>query len=188
MAAKTSGSTCSTTFAGDVLAVGYIIQDGQNGQFTVTVDGNYKQTVTVSNGSAIATYLGRTYAPALLRIVGNGAGIHTVVFEVVSPTGQYVDIDWIWSGPSSTSIFQGNILMETAAGYSGSNGSAANTATYNSAIQSVVLQARGDGINVTYVDSAANFNPTTDTGSDGIHPSDLGQVKVAIPFINAPGL
>lgn len=187
-ASHTNGSTATVTFTGDVLLAGYIIQDGNAGQFLVTVDGVSKGTFNASGPAAIATYLGRTYAPALLRIAGNGAGSHTAVFTVVSPTGQYVYLDWISLGISSTMIFQSSITRQTAAGYAANGGSDANVAAFNSAIRSIVTQAQGDGINVTYVDASANFNPSTDAGSDGIHPTDLGQVKLAVPMTAAAGM
>lgn len=178
----TQNSTATFIFSGNVLYLFYEIQDGNSGTFSLTVDGGTPANFSTTNGSAISTSKGTTYAPALAKLSGFGAASHTAVLKVTSATSggtPCIYFDGFATSANGKSVAVYNVTYMTASGYSTYGGSSANVDTYNAAIADVVSWFAAVSADVTLVNVNAAINPATDIGPDGLHPSQSGQFNYA---------
>jgi len=171
---NTVGSIATVQFSGDVFAMSHLLADGVPGSFSITIDGVNKGTFSPVPSTTINTwYLHQTWAPALIRIAGCGAGVHTAVITLISG---YVLPDWIWLGSSGVPVYGLTVLRERAP----SVGTDAGVAAYNSTLSAAIATAAGDGISAALVDTSAAIDPTgADLLSDGVHPTNQGQLKIS---------
>ena len=126
-----AGATASGSFTGDVLLLGYTISDlvSSMGRFTLSVDGVNQGTFSCAAGSSTARNIDtNSYAPALIRLAGFGAGAHTFLITALD-AGKIVFVDWVSSGSNGLLCSILSIPKATAAAYAagGANYSSANT-------------------------------------------------------------
>lgn len=178
---QTNGSTATCTVSGSVIYIGSIFQNPGGGTFTVHVDGVLKATLATDPGDTITSLLGRGYMPRCIRIGSLANTAHTVLITVTSATSgsNTVYLDWIAGNRVTIDapVLVGNVTRQTAAGYAANGGSDALTASYNVDILDNLTTLRADGLNASYIDVSASFDPNTET-VDGIHCNDAGQEKI----------
>ena len=177
---SSSGATLTfNSISGDVIYVGYTIQDGQTGTFKVKVDGSDVATGETA-GNGITTINGAAYSPALLRISGMGAGSHTVVFETTNAGLCYCDfVAGIGNQTALNTVKVANIISPNSTGFASFGVDEANVGAFNSDLSGIVYVLKGDGIPIAMVDLHAL---TISYQADGLHPDDTGQAQIASAF------
>ncbi len=185
----TNGATATFTIKGTTAYIAYTMEDGNGGQFSVTIDGvnygTYSNTGT-SGGQILTPQRNRNFGSALLRIPNLSEGTHTVVLTVTSPTSasNKVYFDWAagnkgFSLNKGPAVFVGGTILAS----SGSP-SAATIYAYNERTKENVRLLAADGLNIAYVDTASYMVLTQDYINDGIHPNDSGMLHIADAFLN----
>jgi len=179
-----AGATASGSFTGDVLHLGYTVSSITTavGRFSLSVDGISRGTFDCGVGSSTQRHADtNSYAPAVLRLAGFGAGSHT--FVITTLDAKRVFIDWVGRGANGVLCSILSLPKCTAFGYAkdGANCTAANIDTMNAALSALVTQAVADGYDLQYIDINAGFDPDTMTiasgASQGDHPNNLGGVQ-----------
>ncbi|MBV8906545.1 MAG: hypothetical protein JOZ22_23135 [Acidobacteriia bacterium] len=176
-------SKAKVSVYGSTVYVGITIQDLNQGAFTLTVDGGSLISYSASAGAGanIATHLGRTYAPRLIRISHLVEGRHTIVLSVTSDSSETnrVWLDWV-AGVSGVRqqwplVIAGGVLPNS--GFP----ELATTAYSNIVVRNVAMLRR-DGLNVSFAETP-DINIKTDLfRADGVHPIDSGFAKLFRAF------
>lgn len=190
---QTNGSTMTTTVIGTTVYIGHIKTPSENGTFRVVIDGNDYGIFNTNGVMNQRQGESTTYAAYCLRFPGLRTGPHTVVITVTSATNSLngVYINWIGgngfkkeiNGPN---LWLGNPTRATAAYYAASGVlSDAAISLYGAAVLEVFNSLAADDLSITFVDTAASINQTTDMHPDGLHPSDAGMAKIAQAFVAA---
>lgn len=179
-----NGASASATIAGDVLYLTTLQQDIATGAFTVTVDGALKGTYSTA-APGINTVSGTSFGTRLIRISGLGAGPHSIVVTVTSPSGgvNAVYIVAMDGAAPGAKVYVSNVIRQTAAGYAANGGSDANVAAYNAAVAALVAELAADGLLVYLVDNCSAIIPQVDL-ADGTHPADYGATKIKNEYLN----
>lgn len=173
-------ATGTATINGDVA---YVCFRNQNNPDTagavsqVQVGGAVKASRT-GNGQVIGnTYLGQAYAPQVLRVIGLGAGPHSL--DIVNAVGgKYTLLDYVTT-PVQTynpEIYVLNLPIVSP--------DLSWRADYNAGIAAIVNELKQDGRNVRLVDIRATIKPEHLT--DGVHWNAAGHAAVAQAFLNPP--
>jgi lysophospholipase L1-like esterase len=179
-ASFTPGDTATFTVSGTTVYIAMKYYTGGYGTANILVDGVVKATYTATDTAAYTT--GLNAAPydqvGLIRIPGLAAGSHSVQIAVTAGTGTYPPIVYLqWVAGSSQAAYT-PVYVNTIhhwATYAGAN-TAANIDAYNAIQNSVIAELQADGLNIVSV------NPNliaSDISSDGIHPNDTGDGKIA---------
>lgn len=188
--ATTNGATASFSVYGTSVYVVSLWQVSNTSTYSVTVDGTTYPTITTSTGS-YTTALGRTYGPLVSRFSGLAEKSHTVVVTCVSCSGgNPAYFFFAASGTGSAAkygpyVFVGNTLRFTSTGYSSFGGSDTIVAQFNQRIKQVQDDLATDGMHVVMVDASGYYTPNgTNTQSDGVHPTDAGDIIIGAAFLN----
>lgn len=200
---STAGSTATTTFTGDNVAVFYLASDGifqHYGKLNITVDGVVQPVLnedSVGDGNTavgagpMGTY-NNQLVPCARIMSGFGSGRHTIVFTI--PVGQTtvstIDAIGTLTNPfASSHVVIGEIPHLTAHGYSLQNASnPRNNNTVDSAnvlIDSAAKQFQKLGFPLGVM-KTVNYFPlsTSDWWTDSLHPDNQGHRHLATGFIN----
>jgi hypothetical protein len=199
------GSSMSIHFAGTVLYLSMGMQDGNNGQFTVSLDGHQIGTFGAygKNHAAINTVVYHTkVAPQLIRLTAS-PGRHTATITVLSPT---IFFDWaataqdIDTAEGPLVVAGGPPLQRTDNHLNGYP--AWELQKYGDMVKANVALLAGDGLNIRYADTTATFANSGPDGTplidhyidnpyDDVHPNNAGQAALAqtilLAFNSHPG-
>jgi hypothetical protein len=180
-ASQVPGNTASFIFTGTEARICGIMQNGQTGIASVSVDGVSVGTWTFA---APATLDAPGYAPMPFDITGLTPGSHTVT--ITHQSGAYVFLDWYATGSASRAVTVGTIPRMSAAGYATYTGSDANVAAYNADLLDAVATLNATfGAAIKIADVHGAVNPATDLLADGIHLDQSGHWATAAAFKNA---
>jgi hypothetical protein len=197
---ETALATCTVTFAGDVLALSYEIQDGDTGQAQVAVDGTYRFSLPMQGAASADTVNGTLFAPQISRTSGYGAGTHTLVITAVTSSTAPVLIDWVWQGTSNGRPVLAWTVPRGSYGFPGGFNFTAYlptvtsqatldplVAVYAAAQGAAIAQAQADGLtNVEEVDAHSVAQIPGDT-RDGLHLGYFGQRRIQATIQNILG-
>ncbi len=196
----TTGNSCQAQITGSYVVIGTILQTYQGnpvpGTASVTVDGSVVGSIS-SNGVGFSTQNGPTgetsccYAPGAYIFPTGSSGNHTIVVTVTSPSGAnpgpvpnilYLEYIAGSSQPSGPQVYVSNLVpTPTVSG----NLTAANNATYDSLVSSVVSSFRNAGLPASLIDISGMPASDQATGSLYPHPLDAGHAYIANAFLAA---
>ncbi|CAM3180258.1 hypothetical protein G4177_10180 [Corallococcus sp. ZKHCc1 1396] len=200
MSTLVEGATFQVELTGDTVYVAFIQLYGPEaskgqalGLCAVDVDGvpmaAFPTATAVAQGSA-AIGPSSYQAPGLLRISGLKPGSHILTGRI---TGGLVFVDWAWGNGQArqASGMRPCLLLGTPTRLSPNayqqHGSLAATLDYGRMIGQVAATLQADGLDVWVVDTCSVIDPLADLIDDGVHPSLVGQAKLAQAFIAAAG-
>ncbi|MGV4796114.1 hypothetical protein [Rhizobium sp. F40D2] len=175
-----SGATATVTVSGTAVYISYILQNHapSEGVFEVRIDGVLYETIT-TNGTVVGnTQIGRSYAPAAIRIGGLSAGAHIV--EIKSISAKTFFLEWVAGSdqPSKPRVFVANIAERSATGYGTSTNNDANVSAYGAAAFAMIDDLIADGLAVSKIDINSVFDPAIHLQADGIHYNPTGHIAV----------
>lgn len=178
-----AGSSLTGTFTGDVLYVGFILQNHANlGTANVFVDGNL--VGQLSTYAPVNTQNGATYAGGCERFANLGAGPHMVSVVVTSPLGQSFYLDWVAGAEPSPIVAVCDIPRMSASAYARFPPcDDALVAVYNALLAGVVAELAQDGADIRLASLA--LDPALHLCSDGVHPNDLGHLCIEGALLGA---
>jgi|GEM_PF-1215139 len=179
-----NGATATKTVNGTAVYIGYLLQNLASSEsvFEVSVDGVLKETVTLNGVTVGSTLVGRSYAPAAIRIGGLSDGPHEV--EVKSVSGNALFLEWIAGSDqiSRPRVTVADVPRRTSAGYASGTNDDANVAAYSASAFAVANELSADGLEVATVDFSAAVNPSVHLQADGTHLNAAGHAAVAAAF------
>lgn len=185
-----AGATASFNVYGSSVYVASLWQVGNTSTYTINVDGTIYPTIATSTGS-YTTLQGRGYGLRIFRISGLSEGVHGVILTAVTADANnpvyFVFAVGATGQPTKTGpyVFIGNTLRFTASGYSNFGGSDAIVSEFNELIRQTVADLASDGLHVQLVDASGYYTPnSTNTQSDGVHPTIIGHTILASAFEN----
>lgn len=188
---STNGSSITTsinTKANTGIYIGYLIQDGATGTFTVSVDGVLQAdpysgsntwTTAGDGGALIATGQNpsTTSAVAAVRIPVTASGTHTII--ITNTSNGLVTIYWAGSAPLTTSTNNPYVVVVSPNHQNSAND--AVSGDYATFLQGISTTANAtDGLNVLYADTRTALG-TNYAGYyvDAVHPNDAGHALMA---------
>ena len=186
----TNGSTLTASVSGTTVALVGWWNATQTGQFSVTIDGVSKGTFSCTPAGAEAPSALIGYGPFALTFGSLSDTSHSVVITVTSATGasNVVYVSFVAGlgstiDPDDPRILVGNTHEFTAAANTLRGITAGRNDRYKTIISDNVTTAQGLGINASLVDVDAVL-ADGDLGSDGLHPTQGGYIKVRDAFIS----
>ncbi|MBV9743902.1 MAG: hypothetical protein JO099_09065 [Acidobacteriia bacterium] len=168
---KLTNEEITVNATGSILYIGVTIEEANEGTFSVSVDDEAPTHYAAGAPKGmIATHLGRTSAPALIRISHFPAGSHFVCIRGT------VQLDWIagLSGerhPGWPSVYASSVPPNARYGDDG----------YSQIIARNVGLLRHDGLNVSFTE-IPKFDLKNDIAEDKAHPLDSGFAKIFRAF------
>ncbi|MFZ2881564.1 MAG: hypothetical protein WA019_00670 [Candidatus Moraniibacteriota bacterium] len=191
---KTTVQNETITFnvSGKAVIIGFTKDMDNGGNFTVTIDGVSKGTV--SSTQTYQTPWGLRTTPWAIIYSGLPDTQHTVVLQYTSTgAGNYFQFDWATGNDWCHDLYfpvvwVGNSLPMSAANYSAWSRSAADTTNFNNRILSGVKDLALFGFNVHHVDTHASVNAEqvagvdVDTTNGNMHFNNVGHAKIAAAF------
>lgn len=189
----TAGDTITLYLFGSAIYLGFIRQVSNTAAFSVTIDGVSVGNISmnVPTGTSLATPLtsGNDYAPGVARFGSLSNTLHTVVLTAVPGASGTCYFDWAGGigdvrRISQPNVWVGNIPKFSSAANTSYGTSDANVAAYNGFIKDNIKTLQSDLLGVYPVEITSIIDPTTDLVSDGVHPGDNGNQKMAEAYLN----
>lgn len=180
----TNGDSATFQVAGTSIYVGTLVQNGNGGEFSLTVDGVPRGSYHCYSDIPIHTLSDREYAPKLIRFSGLQPGPHTVTMTTTSATSvsNRVYLDW---AAGNDGVSSRNAPLVYTAGVPRPAGDyLVYYWLYSSIVAANVQALAADGMQIKFVDVAAYMEPATDL-IDSVHPNPTGSTHIANAFLNA---
>lgn len=174
-----NNASLKTTFTGNKVYVGYIIQNHVNATSVgnVLIDGVLVGTISCDGFSVpMNTQNGATFAAAC-EVFNTSEGTHEI--EIINTSNKLLYINWIATPQTPQDILVSNVIKLSPTVYQQLGITEQTTIDYNAIIQDVA-----NHFGITLVDNFTKIDPAIHL-SDGVHPNNAGHQIIYNNFMSA---